>query len=158
MAYRLSSIAYRLSPIFYRPIHDNVLDRDRDRAVQWSPPLEAFHESGGLSVIGAGQSEVEPHGVQRRDIGSRLARPVRHAVNLHPHSLERSLLVASDHVHQLYTTGRNRGQKQLDGSDFLTRATVLDRAVDDEMMVAGTAEDASEDLRRARLDVVLANR
>jgi hypothetical protein len=56
-------------------------------------------------------------------------------------------------VHQLHTTGRNRGQKQLDGSDFLTRATVLDRTVDDEMMVAGTAEDTSEDLRRARLDV-----
>ncbi|HET7712981.1 MAG TPA: hypothetical protein VFL80_13695 [Thermoanaerobaculia bacterium] len=67
------------------------------------------------------------------------------------------LLFAGDHLNQLHAAGGNRGEEELDGGNRFAGAAVLHRPVDDEVMIARTAEDSAEDIRRSRSDCVLPN-
>src|SRR5512147_3089628 len=98
----------RRESVAQREANSNVRGRDRDRAVEGSPPLEAFDERRRLRIGHAPQLEIELHGIERRYVRPRLLGAVGLAVNLHCHALERRVLFACDHVHQLDAAGGDR--------------------------------------------------
>ncbi len=73
------------------------------------------------------------------------------------HGAQRQLLLAREDLQELDAAGRDSGEEDLAGRDRLTRAAVLHRAVDDEVLVARAAEHAPEDVRRAGVDLVAAD-
>jgi len=141
---------------FHCVSHHHLCGRDRDRAVQRSPPLESLDQRRGLGIVRARELEVERDRVERREIGARLLRPVARTVDAHRYGSERYLLVARDHVYKLNAACGDRREEDLDGRDFLARTAILHWAVDDEVVIADAAQHAAEGVSRASTNVVLA--
>ena len=131
--------------------------RDRDRAVERSATLERCDELLGLRLADALESECEMNGVEEADVAADRPRAIDHPVRRSTHGSERHFRIARDDAEKLHGARRNTGEKNLRGRQRLAGTSVLHRTVDDEVLIAGVAEDAAEDVGRARLDAVLAD-
>src|SRR5262249_51368405 len=125
-----------------RPDFDpNVGGRNCDRSVEGSPLLEGFDELRGLTVVYSFQREVEMHRVEESEVGSHRPRAVHGPRNLHADAPQRHGFLSCDDLQKLHTASGNSGEKELRGSHRFARTSVLDRAIDDEMVLAAAAEN-----------------
>lgn len=134
----------------------DVGDRDRDRAVQRSTSLEAFDQCRGGRTVRAVHGEVHPHRVEERDVGACLTGAIDLAMNGDAHGPDLDARVAGDDLNQLDAAGGHGGEEQFGWRDFLAGTAVLHGAIHDEVMIAGLAQHASENVGGAGGDVVLA--
>ena len=131
-----------------------VGDRDRDRTVEGSTPLERFDERGGRSPVGAADGKLELHRVEHGDVCPCLTSTIDDAVHLHGHGPDRDLRVVGDDLDQLHAAGGHGSEEELGRRDFLAGTPVLHRPSDDEVVRAGADEHATEDVGRASSDVI----
>ena len=129
-----------------RVAHLDVWRRDFHRPEDRAASLESLHERRGPRLIGPPQRAVELDGIERRDVRARLLRPIDRTVDLHGDARQRNALLARDDVHQFDAARGNAGQEHLDRRDRFAGATVLDRPVDDEVVIARGHDDAAEDV------------
>jgi hypothetical protein len=59
-------------------------------------------------------------------------------------------------VKQFHAACSHGGEKDFDGRHLLARTAILDRTVDDEVMIARVAEDSTEHVGGAGADFILA--
>jgi len=110
-----------------------------------------------LRLANTFETQYEMNGVEEAEVASDGPRAIDHAARRRAHGSERHLGIARDDAEKLHGARGNTGEKNLRGRQRLAWTSVLHRTVDDEVLIAGVAEDAPEDVGGARLDAVLAD-
>src|SRR5262245_39360645 len=131
--------------------HFHIRRRNCDAAVERSSALEAFDEVAALRLGNAGQLKPEVNEVEDREVAAHRIRAVDGALDLDADPRRRELTLPRDHLHELDAASGDARQEKLRGRDGLAGAAVLDRAINDEMLVACVALHAPKRVRRARV-------
>ena len=78
--------------------HFHLGGRDRDRAIERSESLEFFDELRAVSVIDAGEREVNRYRIERPYVGASLIAAIQDALDAHRHSSQRDPPPASNRL------------------------------------------------------------
>src|SRR5215203_6554719 len=135
-------------------LHGDVRRRRGNRSIKRTPPLETFHERRCLLLADSAQYEMDADAGEQRNVFAGLAAPVDGSPDRDGYARQGDLLVTADHVDDLDAASRDGGQEDLRRRGRFTRAAVLDRPIDDEVVIERAAEHTPERRGRVRLDLV----
>src|SRR5579859_94577 len=132
----------------------DVWGRNCDRAVEWSPALEARHQVGALFGRNAAELQVDAHRVEDVDVLPNGRIWILGGLDGGVDRAQRDIELLGEHLDELDAARRHTGQEHFGGRGSLARAAVLDRAVDNEMLIAGADQHPAERVRRSGTGLV----
>jgi hypothetical protein len=103
------------------------------------------------------EAESEPNAVEQGDVGADRIPGLELSFDLDVHLRERQSFLPSEHLQQLDTASRDPRKEELGRRHFLAGAAVVDRAVDDEVMLTTVTQDSTERIGGAGIDRIAAH-